>query len=78
MKQIKITQTQALSLVGESVDGLASAPAAIDERVITDEVLGVLQGHRKGVGRIVKGKKKAPETFYSTLSSGSQSQVIEE
>ena len=45
MEQIKLNQTQPLSSAGsmadESPDGLASAPTAIDERVIADEVLEV-------------------------------------
>ena len=75
MEQIKLTQTHVLfsvgSVAGESADGLASAPTAINERVIADELLGVRQGDHKGVGRIVKGKKKVSETSYSTLASGS-------
>ena len=38
----------------------------------------VRQRHHKGVGRIVKGKGKASVSFYLTLSSGSQSQAVEE
>ena len=80
MEYIKLTQTQALSstgsVVGESPNGLASEPTTIDERVIADEVLGVCWGHRKGVERIVKGKKKVLGTSYSTVASGlTQSQV---
>ena len=82
MKQIKLIQSQAFSsasgAVGESANSPTSSPTAIDKRVITDEVLGVRRGHRKGIEHIVKGKKKAFETSYSTLSSGSQSQVAEE
>ena len=47
MEQIKLPQTQALSsassVVSRSVDSPATAPTAIDERLITDEVLGVRQ-----------------------------------
>ena len=50
--------------MSESLDSPASALTAIDERVIADDVLGVRRGHRKGVERIVKGKKKAPDTSY--------------
>ena len=82
MEEIKLTQTQTLSSVfssvGESADDLTLEPVVIDERLIADEVLDVRQGHRKSVGRIVKGKEKASVTSYSTLSSGSQSQAAEE
>ena len=83
MEQIKLTQTQTLSSVdsvaAESLDDPVSAPAAIDERVIADEVLGVQQGYHKGVKPIVKGKRKAPNTSYSTITFGSmQSQVAED
>ena len=83
IEKIKFTQTQTLSsassAVGESSDGLALASAAIDERVIADEVLGVRRGYRKSVGRIGKGKRKVLETSYSTLAYGSlQSQAAEE
>ena len=70
MEHIKLTQTHALSLacsaVCESTDDLASAPAAIHERLIADEVLGVQSGHHKGIRRIVKGKGNASATSYST------------
>ena len=53
MEQITLTQTYALSsasnVASGSLDSLASVPACIDERLITDEVLGVRRGHRKGV-----------------------------
>ena len=83
MEQIRLTQTQALLLAGsvahESSDGPASVPATIDEQVITEEVLGVRQGHRKGIRRIVKGKRNAPDTSCSTIASGQkQSQVAED
>ena len=66
-------------MVSESSNGPASAPAIIDERVIADEVLGVRRGHYKGVGRIIKGKKKAPNTSYSIVASASeQSQVAKD
>ena len=62
IEQIRLTQTQVLSSVGsvvcESSDDLASASIAINERVITDKVLGVRRGHHNGVGRIVKSIKK--------------------
>ena len=45
MEQIKLTETQTFSsagsAIGEFADGPTSAPATIDERVITDEVLRV-------------------------------------
>ena len=83
MEQIRLTQTQEISLTsnvaGESSDGPTSALAAIDERVIADEVLGVLREHCKGVEPIVKGKRKVSDTFYSTITFGSeQSQVVED
>ena len=81
MEQIKITLTQALSsagsIVGGSADSPASTPTTIDERLITNEILGVRRGHRKSMGRIVKGRGKASSTAYSTLSSESQSEVVE-
>ena len=82
MEQIKLTHTHALSstdsIVGESVYSPASALVAIDERLITDEVLGVQWGYRKGVRCIVKDKGKVFTSSYLTLSSGSQSQATEE
>ena len=75
MEQNKLTQTQTFSLagsiVGASTDSSTSAPAPTDERLIADEILGVRRGHRKGVGRIVKGKGKASVTSYLILSSRS-------
>ena len=66
MEQIKLTQTQTFSsissVIGESIDSPASVPAAIDERLISDKVLGVQQRHLKGNGHIVKGKRKVSET----------------
>ena len=74
MEQIKLTQTQTLSSAGsvarKSLDGPASAPTTIDEWVIVDEVLGVQRGHHKSVERIVKGKKKMPNTYYLTIAFG--------
>ena len=83
MEQIRLTQTQALlsasSVVGESSDGPALASAAIDERVIVDEVLGVRRGHYKGVRHIVKDKRKVFDTSYLTVASRpEQSQVVED
>ena len=82
MKQIKLVQCQILSsiagAIGGSTDGLTSAPVAIDMRLIAEEGLGVWRGQHKGVECIVKGKGKVSTTSYSTLSSGSQSQAIEE
>ena len=54
----------------ESSDDLVSAPAAIDERVITNQVLGVWRGHCKSVGRIIKGRKKALDTASSSTATG--------
>ena len=66
-------------MAGESSDGPALASAATNEWVIADEVLGVQLGHRKGAERIVKSKRKAPNTSYSTVASGSeQSHVAED
>ena len=82
MEQIKLIKIQSLSsagsAVGASADSPASASAAIDKRLIADEVLGVRRGHRKGLGRIVKGKGKTSSTSYLTLSSRSQSQAAEQ
>ena len=45
MEQIKLTQTQALSSASNATSGSSNsldlAPTYIDERLITDEVLGV-------------------------------------
>ena len=58
---------------------MASGPTAINDRVITDEVLGVWQGHCKDVRRIIKCKKKEPDTSYSIVATGSkQSQFAED
>ena len=66
-------------MAGESSDSPASVSAAIDELVIAEKVLGVRRGHRKGVRRIVKGKKKVLDTSYSIAASGSeQSQAAED
>ena len=66
-------------MAGESSDDPALASAATDEQVIADKVLGVRRWHRKGVGSIVKGKRKVLDTSYSTVASGSkQSQVAED
>ena len=83
IEQIKFLQTQEFSsasnVAGESSDGPVSTPTTIDEKVIADEVLRVQRGHYKGVGCIVKGKRKALDTSYSTIASGSeQSQVAED
>ena len=66
MEEIRSSQTQSPSSAGsvvghESLDDQVLAPAAIDERVITDQILGVRRGHRKGIGGIIKGIRKAPE-----------------
>ena len=53
-------------------------PTAIDERLIIDEILRIRQEHRKGIRRIVKGKRKASMTSYSIVSFVLQSQVAEE
>ena len=67
MEEIRSSQIQPPSLAGsaashESSDDLASALATIDEQVIADQVLGVLRGHHKGVGLIIKGRRKTPDT----------------
>ena len=76
MEQIKLTQTQApfsaSSVVGEFSGCSASAPIVVDERVISDKLLRVRRGHYKGVGRIIKGKRKASNTSNSTVAFGSK------
>ena len=65
--------------MGESSDDMALASTTIDKQVIADEVLGVRRGHRKDVRRIIKGKRKALDTSYSTFASRlEQSQVAED
>ena len=79
MDEIRLSQTQPPSstsnAVGESSDDPVLMLAAIDERVIANQVLGVWRGHRKGVGRIIKGKRKAPDTSYSIIAFGSSEQT---
>ena len=74
MKEIRLSQAQPPSSAGsamsESSDSLVSALAATDEQVIADQVIRVRGGHFKGVGCIIKGKKKAPDTSYSTVVIG--------
>ena len=78
MEQIKLTQVQTFSSASNAVSGssksLASMLACIDERLIVDEVLGVRQGHWKGVGHIVNAKGKA-STSILTFSLVSLSQA---
>ena len=67
MEEIRSSQIQPPSSVGsttghESSDDPVSALVAIDERVIANQVLGVWQGHYKGVRSIIKGRRKAPNT----------------
>ena len=87
MTEIRLSQTQTLSSTGstaghESSDDPVSAPAAIDERVIAEQVLGVQRGHRKGVGRIINGRRKALDTPSSSVVTGlseqQSAQVAEE
>ena len=85
MEEIRLSQTQPPLLVGsaagESSDGPISAPTPIDEWVIANQVLGVWRGHHKDVGCIIKVKRKAPETSYSTVMTGlseQSSQVAED
>ena len=75
MEEIRSSQTQPPSSVGsaaghESSDDLVSVSAAIDERVIAVEVLRVRRGHRKGVKRIIKGKRKAFDAPSSSVATG--------
>ena len=75
MEEIRLSQSQPLSSAGsaaghESSDDLVSAPAAIDEQVIADQVLGVRKGHRKGIEHIIKGRRKASDTSYSSVTAG--------
>ena len=74
MDEIRSSQTQPPSSAGsgtrESLDDLVSTSTAINERVIADQVLRVRRGHRKGVERIIKGKKKAPDTSCSSIATG--------
>ena len=75
MEEIGLSQTQTPSSAGstkghESSDDSISAPAAIDERVITGLVLGVRRGHRKGVGRIIKSRRKASDTPSLSVVTG--------
>ena len=78
MEEIRLSQTQTPSLVGSTVGqesyDLISTPVAIDERVITDQVLGVRRGHRKGVGHITKGRRKVSDTPSSSAAIGSSEQ----
>ena len=80
MDKIRSSQTQspsfAGSAAGESSDGSVSASAAI-----VDQVLGVQRRRRKGVGCIIKAKRKAPDTSCSTTVTGlleQSSQVAED
>ena len=58
------------SVVGHELsDDFVSAPAAIDERVIAAQVLGVQRGHRKGVECIIKGRTKASDTSCSLVTT---------
>ena len=75
MAEIRLSQTQTPSSAGstaghESSDDPVSAPAAIDERVIADQVLGVRRGHRIGVGNIIKGRRKTLHTSSSSTATG--------
>ena len=77
MEQIKLTQSQTLSLASSYLDNPASVSTCIDESLIADEVLGVQQGQCKGMGQIVKRKGKAScssLTFSSRLQSQAEQQ----
>ena len=85
MEEIRSSQTQpsssASSAAREPLDDSVSAPAAIDERVIADQVLGVRRGYRKGVGRIIKGRRKASDISCSSVAAGlleQSSQAVED
>ena len=82
MEHIRLTQTQTLSstsnVAGESSDSPTLELAAIYEWVIVDEVLKIQQGHCKGIRHIIKGKKKAPNTFYSPVTYGSKQSQVDE
>ena len=75
MAEIRLSQTQTPSSAGstaghESSNDHVSVPTAIDERVIVDQVLGLRRGHRKGVVRIIKGRRKALDTPSSSAVTG--------
>ena len=75
MKEIRLSQTQTPSSAGSTVghkssDDPVSAPTAIDERVIADQVREVRREHRKGVGLIIKGRRKEPDTPSSLTATG--------
>ena len=53
------------------------ALTAINERVIADQVLGVWREHRKGVGRIIKGRRKASDTPSSSAATGLSEQSVQ-
>ena len=85
MEEIRLSQTQPFSLTGsatgESSDTPILALAATNELVIADQVLGIRREHRKDVGCIIKGKRKALDTSYSTVTTGlleQSSQVAED
>ena len=86
MEEIRSSQTQPSSSAGnatghESSDDLVSVPTIIDECVIADQILGVRRGYRKGVGRIIKDRRKAPDTpslSASTRLSEQSAQATEE
>ena len=74
MEEIRSSQTQlassAVSAASESSKGIVLAPTIINERVIANQFLGVRRGHRKGFGRIIKGKRKAPDTSCLIVATG--------
>ena len=83
MEKIRLSQTQTPSSTGsaashESSNDLVSASATIDKHVIVDQVLGVRQGHRKGVRCIIKGRRKAPDTSSSSTVTGLSEQSAQD
>ena len=86
MEEIRSSQTEtslsAGSVAGhEFSDDLVSAPSTINEHVITDQVLRVRRGYRKGVRRIIKGRRKAPDTPSLSAATGlseQSAQAVEE
>ena len=74
MEEIRLSQTHppssASSATSESSDCLVSMLVAIDEQVIADQVLRVRREHCKGLGCIIKDKRKEPDTSYLMLRLG--------
>ena len=75
MEEIRLSQTQTPSSTGSvaghvSSDDPVLAPTAINESVIDGQVLEVWRGYRNGVERIIKGRRKAPDTPRSLIVIG--------